>query len=279
MTTFGNLFRRFFYQKSRAAYLIYLVQLAASLIITLLGFLTTDFNFNDDTIGNEHISGLATFFLSWLIIFAIFCFFAEPICILVTSFRNEKINRAQTWRLLPISDSGFYLANTLSSFGVFVYLALFQFVTAHLVFGLSYVSDGHVRTAFARVLSEAEAENLPDNFLLIILSTIILLILFSLLWYVIISFYHFAYRSIMDFLPWTNKMWLFLVRLFTLIIVVFSLNQILTSAFHLFTYWGLETGNALANLQIAIAEMAVLVLLFGGLNMWLLHNFVEAKQD
>lgn len=279
MTTFGNFFRRFFYQKSRAAYLIYLVQLGASLIITLLGFLTTDFNFNDAAIGDEHISGLATFFLSWLMIFAMFAFFAEPICILMTSFRNERINRAQTWRLLPISDSGFYLANTLSSFCVFVYLALLQFVTVHLAFGLTYVSDGHVRAAFGRFLSGAEAENFPDDFWLLVLSTAILLVLFGLLWYVIVSFYHFAYRSILDFLPWTNKIWLFLVRLFTLIIVVLSINQILTSAFHLFSYWGMETGYALADLQVAIGEIAVLVLIFSGLNIWLLHHFVEAKQD
>lgn len=278
MTTFNQLFTNFFARKSKLAYLIYLVQAAAALILTILGSVTSGFHFYDDKIGSEHIDAVATFFLSWLLIFVIFTWLAEPICVLISSFHNEKINRAQTWRLIPISDTGFYLANTLSSFFVFIYLVLLQLLTCGLIFGLIYLADSNVRTAFARLFSGAQAMNLPNNFGLMVFSTIILVILFALLWYIILSFYHFAYRSLMDFLPWTNKFWLFLVRLVTLIIIVFSVNQILNNVFGLFKNLEMSSDAAL-NLQVTIMGIAVLDLLFGGLNVCLLHNFVEAKQN
>lgn len=277
MTSFGTLLRGLFIKRSRSIYLIFVLQLAAAWIIELLSVWSTNFNFNDNMIGDEHIGPATTFFLSWLIIFAVLSAFAEPLCLLITSWQNEKVNRAQSWRLIPIGDSGFYLANILSSLLTFIYLGLLQLLVGLLGSSLLYLFDGHFRAAVSEGWAAGRAMNLPHNWWLQVLSLTALILFAILLWYVMLSFYHFAYNALTDFLPWTNKIWVFLVRLLTLVLVIFLFYRVIVTTAPFF--WGFGSDSTLSDLGSALLEILVLSILFGGLNLWLLHDFVEAKQN
>lgn len=284
MTSFGKFFKQLFKQKNRTVYLILAIQLIAAVIMTLIAIFSGSLYINDDpTMAGVKVNYFTTTIFGIVGAFLVFSVIAEPVYLLMTSWRNEKINRSQTWRLAPISDSKFYLANTLSSFASYVYLAVAQIIISLIAALLCYVSSANVRKGVAKMCYEISKESPNANwgtFYGDLAEVCILVFLAGLLWYVMISFYHFAYRSVMDFLPANSKFVLLLVKLITLVVVIYLFSQIVavttTSMINLASWSNGKFDNSLIN---AIVEFLIFDLIFGGLNLWLINKFVEAKQN
>ncbi len=280
MTSFGTFFRELFKEKSKSTYLVYLIQLAAAVVVTLLMMFNGDlFSSNRSQLAGVNVNGFCVFIISIVATFLGFSLLAEPIYLLMTSYRNEKINRSQTWRLVPMSDTKIYLCNTLSSFASYIYLGILQLLTSLIGGFLVYIGSGNVRKGVAEMFDELAKHGANANwgqFWLFMFEFFVLAILIGLFWYVVVSFYHFTYRAIIDFLPQSNKFILFLIRAAVLIIVIILVYQVIAKFSQLFDV--LDISNE-AMLGTAILEFFIFDLLFGGLNLWLIDKFVEAKQN
>ncbi|WEV50919.1 hypothetical protein OZX63_08195 [Lactobacillus sp. ESL0700] len=89
------------------------VQLFATVVFSLIMFFTTAAAERE----NLYPDYLQTAFI-------LFGLLANLIYLGITCWQNEKFNREQTWRLIPMHDSELYLANTISSGFAFIYLDL-----------------------------------------------------------------------------------------------------------------------------------------------------------
>lgn len=284
MTSFGTLFSEFFKEKSKTTYAVYFVQLGAALISVIIGSIAGhSFDVNDALMAGVPVNGLVVFIISLCASFLSFSVFAEPIYLIMTSRRNEKINRSQTWRLVPTSDTKFYLSNTLSSYASYLYLAILQLVTALLGFILTYAFSANVRKAFAKMMRQGTRYTTGldwKEFWLIMAEFLALIILIGLLWYLIVSLYNFASRAIIDFLPASNHFVLFLVKAVVWIVITVLLYQIIARTVGLFNvFFGYANLSDIQGMGVAILELFIFNLLFAGLNLWLINHFVEAKQN
>lgn len=284
MTSFRKLFKELFKQKNKTAYLIFLLQLAAAIVITLISIVTGNLVVTDNnTLAGVKVNIFTAIVLGITFSFGGFSGIAEPVYLLMTSWKNEKINRSQTWRLAAISDGKFYLANLLSSFASYIYLAIMQVVVVILACGITYISSNNVRKGVAKIFHEMGRSHVEIDWgpgLRFLLELLLLIILAGLAWYIAISFYHFAYRSVMDFLPVNNKLVLFLVRLITLIVVIYLISQVVNVITNgLITLIAWDSNDFSNSLMGAIIDFLIFNLIFGGLNVWLINSFVEAKQN
>lgn len=284
MTSFWKFFKELFKQKNRTAYLIFLIQLAAAVVITVISIITGNLVVtNNDTLAGVRINTFTTIILGITFSFGGFSAIAQPIYLLITSWKNEKINRSQTWRLAAISDNKFYLANLLSSFASYIYLAVMQLIVVLLACGITYISSNNVQKGVAKIFYEMGRSHVEFDWgpgLRFLLELVILIILAGLAWYITISFYHFAYRSVMDFLPIKNKLVLFLVRLITLIVVIYLISQVVNVIINgLVTLIAWDSNDFSNSLGGAIIDFLIFNMIFGGLNMWLINSFVEAKEN
>lgn len=281
MTKFWTLFRELFKQKSKTAYWVFLIQAAAGLVSLLISATTTP-NFKDAQIFGNSIPWFLAWILMYILIFLMYSFLADPIFLLMTAWKNEKINRSQTWRLVPMNDGKIYLCNSLSSFCSFIYLLIMQAVVGLIGFIIVYASSNEIRKAIAEGLhKEFVVDHVADidisNFLILIL----FMILLGLFWYVIVSFLHFTSRAILDFLPMaSNKLIIFIIRAAVLIVVVYFLIY----SFELISEIGINPsfiqGNPfISNMAPSIISLAILDLLIGAANYVLINKFVEAKQN
>lgn len=283
MTSFGTFFSELFREKSKTTYTVYLVQLVCALFAVLSGALSGKlFGKNDAQMVGVPVNGLVVFIISLCATFLSFSVFAEPIYLIMTSRRNEKINSSQTWRLAPLSDTKTYLANTFSSFASYLYLGILQLVTALVGFILTYAFSANVRKAFAKIFSQNSKYVAGvdwGRFWLAMLEILALIILVGLLWYVIISLYNFAIHSVIDFLPASNHFVLFLVRAIVWIVITILLYQIIRRTSGLFNEFLGYSSLAIQEMGVAILELFIFNVLFAGINVWLINRFVEAKQD
>lgn len=215
MTSFGTLFRQLFLQKSRSAYLIFGIQFLAAFVLTILTLGSA--GLNNPKIDQTAINTVAAAFLTFIVLFLMLCFLTAPVYLVMTSWKNEKINRDQTWRLIPISSGKFYLSNTLSSFAAYIYLEIMQLVLMLVGFFGVYLASSEVRKGVSEVIAEATNNNAEYGMLV---EYLIIGLLLNLFWYVMISFYHFLSRSVIDFLPTaSNRFVIFIIRVLVLLFV------------------------------------------------------------
>lgn len=281
MTSFWTLFKAMFKQKSKPAYLIILIQAVAALATVFLTMLSG--GMQDPHINDIKVNVFIGWVLVYIGIFLMYSFFANGAYIIMTAWKNEKINRSQTWRLVPLSDGEIYICNTLSSFVSFVYLHVMQAIVGVIGGIIAYCASNDVRRAVARVIKyENEVDhwhisaNLGDFLLLVLF-----MILIGLMWYVMISFLHFTTRAVIDFLPFTsNKFLIFIIRLVVLIAVIYFMSFI----FNLFgelgaNPWYFKDNSFSSSLWPGVIELLVLNIGLGAINYFLVDKFVEAKQN
>lgn len=283
MTNFWTVFKTLFKEKSKSTYLVFGIQALAVLVIMIISA------FSGTDLKNAQIAGAKVpFFIGFIDLFVagIFTttFIAAPIYLLMTSWKNEKINRSQTWRLMPISDSNFYVANTLSSLASYAYLGVLEAATAIIGGIVTYFGSSDVRKGIAIMISEMQKpeHSLQINWL-VCLEMVIAIILVGLFWYIIVSFYHFVTRSVIDFLPATkNSFILFIIRVITLIVVVYVLYFVIRTVSELgnpiFAIIGGDDFSS-GSVGVVVLLLAIFDAIFGGLNLFLFNKFVEAKQN
>lgn len=276
MTSFNTLFNRMFQEKSKSVYLIFLIQAFASLCLTIIVFVsgngTPEFvNGNDTSNVNLVVAFLAVFAVMMLIT----SFVADFVYWIVSSIKNEKINRSQTWRLIPVSDTKFLLGNFGTAFLTYIWLGILETVTI-LITLLPMLSDQEVRKVLSHVSLNLSAHDWQE-----MLASLGLIILIGYAWYAIVSLLNLASRSIIDFLPGgSSKVLTFIIRVVVIIAIIWILGH---AASIIFSVLGEFSPFAVNNYDIDYATTLLQFLAFDVvitlIDIFLLNKFVEAKQN
>lgn len=276
MTSFNTLFNRMFQEKSKSVYLIFLIQAFASLCLTIIVFVsgngTPEFvNGNDTSNVNLVVAFLAVFAVMMLIT----SFVADFVYWIVSSIKNEKINRSQTWRLIPVSDTKFLLGNFGTAFLTYIWLGILETVTI-LITLLPMLSDQEVRKVLSHVSLNLSAHGWQE-----MLASLGLIILIGYAWYAIVSLLNLASRSIIDFLPGgSSKVLTFIIRVVVIIAIIWILGH---AASIIFSVLGEFSPFAVNNYDIDYATTLLQFLVFDVvitlIDIFLLNKFVEAKQN
>lgn len=276
MTSFNTLFNRMFQEKSKSVYLIFLIQAFASLCFTIIGFVsengTPEFvNGNDTSSVNVIVAFLAVFAVMMLIT----SFIADFVYWIISSIKNEKINRSQTWRLIPVTDTKFLLSNFGTAFLTYIWLGILEAVTI-IVTLLPMLSDQDVRKAIGQARIHLSARDWQT-----MLESLLLIIFIGYAWYAIVSLLNLASRSIIDFLPGgSSKVWTFIIRVIVIIAIIWILGH---AASIIFSVLGEFSPFAVNNYDIDYATTLLQFLVFDVvitlIDIFLLNKFVEAKQN
>ena len=276
MTSFNTLFNRMFKEKSKSVYLIFLIQAFASLCLTIIVFVsgngTPEFVNGNDT---SNVNLVVAFLAVYAVMMLITSFVADFVYWIVSSIKNEKINRSQTWRLIPVSDTKFLLGNFGTAFLTYIWLGILETVTI-LITLLPMLSDQEVRKVLSHVSLNLSAHDWQE-----MLASLGLIILIGYAWYAIVSLLNLASRSIIDFLPGgSSKVLTFIIRVVVIIAIIWILGH---AASIIFSVLGEFSPFAVNNYDIDYATTLLQFLVFDVvitlIDIFLLNKFVEAKQN
>lgn len=276
MTSFNTLFNRMFQEKSKSVYLIFLIQAFASLCLTIIVFVsgngTPEFVNGNDT---SNVNLVVAFLAVYTVMMLITSFVADFVYWIVSSIKNEKINRSQTWRLIPVSDTKFLLGNFGTAFLTYIWLGILETVTI-LITLLPMLSDQEVRKVLSHVSLNLSAHDWQE-----MLASLGLIILIGYAWYAIVSLLNLASRSIIDFLPGgSSKVLTFIIRVVVIIAIIWILGH---AASIIFSVLGEFSPFAVNNYDIDYATTLLQFLVFDVvitlIDIFLLNKFVEAKQN
>lgn len=276
MTSFNTLFNRMFQEKSKSVYLIFLIQAFASLCFTIIGFVsengTPEFVNGKDT---SNVNLVVAFLAVYAVMMLITSFVADFVYWIVSSIKNEKINRSQTWRLIPVSDTKFLLGNFGTAFLTYIWLGILETVTI-LITLLPMLSDQEVRKVLSHVSLNLSVHDWQE-----MLASLGLIILIGYAWYAIVSLLNLASRSIIDFLPGgSSKVLTFIIRVVVIIAIIWILGH---AASIIFSVLGEFSPFAVNNYDIDYATTLLQFLVFDVvitlIDIFLLNKFVEAKQN
>ena len=276
MTSFNTLFNRMFQEKSKSVYLIFLIQAFASLCFTIIGFVsengTPEFVNGKDT---SSVNVIVAFLAVFAVMMLITSFIADFVYWIISSIKNEKINRSQTWRLIPVTDTKFLLGNFGTAFLTYIWLGILETVTI-LITLLPMLSDQEVRKVLSHVSLNLSAHDWQE-----MLASLGLIILIGYAWYAIVSLLNLASRSIIDFLPGgSSKVLTFIIRVVVIIAIIWILGH---AASIIFSVLGEFSPFAVNNYDIDYATTLLQFLVFDVvitlIDIFLLNKFVEAKQN
>ncbi|BDR60524.1 hypothetical protein [Lactobacillus xylocopicola] len=284
MSIFNRLFAELFKSKTKKAYSMLLIQFVVALALTIITFIS---------VGSPEVAiknnTFTSFFPGLLATYATLSFLFIPVFYITTCIANERTNRNQTFRLVPISDSPFYLDNILSSFVALAYYGILNVLSIFILFGASYTFDASFRQVTKLDFSNLQAAlqradiNFGSDVVFNLLGILMLLILISFFGYFIVSFLNFSSSAILDFLPdVSNKTVLRIIRLVLIIFIAWLLTRangylarIIASPLDFF----LGTGdNASNKLGISILVMLAIDIVFLVADTFLMSKFFEARE-
>lgn len=215
---FQRLFSVFFKNKMKQGYILLAIQTIAAIVISIIsviGFRNGHFYLYDN--------GNVGFFLILIGVFASLAVIALIVFFGITCFNNESYNSNQSYRLLAISDTKYFLANILSSFVALIVMNIINLLFVVLFSILAFVTDQDFRINTISIWQDIchDAFKLGADFYLTLLQIVVWLILLIFVTYVLISFLNFSSKAILNFLPgFSNRPALFFVR--GLLILVIS---------------------------------------------------------
>lgn len=281
MTSFNTLFNRMFQEKSRTVYLIYLIQAFASLCFSVWMIISMKGDPNVMVINGHHevTNHLISYLLIFGVIMFITSFFANFVYWIISSIKNEKINRSQTWRLIPISDTKFLLSNFGTAFISYLWLMILEGITVA-VTCLPVLTVNEVRKNLADFFSRSQQLGTQDWWG--ILGALVLVILLGYAWYAIVSLINLSSRSIMDFLPnGSSKFIMFIVRVVIILAIIWLLSKATTVVFGAIGNFipFLADGNKDLQMSGTLVEFLLFDLVVTLIDILLLNKFVEAKQN
>ena len=278
MTSFNTLFNRMFQEKSKSVYLIYLIQAFATLCFTIMMTVSAGGHSQEVVVGNarESINPIAEFLFMFAVMMFMTSFIAAFVYWIVSSVKNERINRSQTWRLIPISDTKFLLSNFGTAFFTYIWLGILEIATVIVASLPLLLSSKEIKIALQRSNFDFSAQDWGQ-----LLGGLFLIILLGYAWYAVVSLINLSSRSIMDFLPsGSSKVLVFFVRLVTVIVIIWLLAYAGTTLFSVigrFTPFDFGTDDSgVGTTLLAFLAFDVIVTL---IDILLLNKFVEAKQN
>ena len=270
---FGRLFATLFTRKIKKANYVLLVQLIAAIAITVLSFTTSGHVY----FGRQDLGVFPSFFMFVLF----FSFIAALALYCITCNENESINVNQSLRLLPISDSKYYLDNIFTSIATLAYFACIEAIGIGISFLLAFQFDGTFHSEFMTSYEKSSFVFNVEDFIVVIQS-LILLVLFCLLFYLMLSFLNFSSQAIISFLPGSikNKSLLGFIRVFLVFILIWALvkgiralTPIFDAPFAVF-FQSTSSNDLLEPISIFIC----FDLLFIAINLFLFNQYIEPKE-
>lgn len=188
---------------------------------------------------------------------------------------NEKINLSQTWRQIPISSTKFYLANIMSTLMCCIYLFVVQII-ANII-----VTIPKSTMVFNDLIGYVDY---PFNFWgrAVIFGLFLVLIVITISMFV--SFTNFSTRVIVDFLPVKNTTWVKMLVMGILVIIGVYVGMQINDHFTNFMMTKFTDSvmvhsniREVGSMQVTDIELAIISLILGSLNIWLINKFVETK--
>lgn len=275
---FSRLFKEFFKLKTKNVYWILVIQLIASVAITIF----TRYGYSE---GRYFSYGKLGFLPELLSIFFTTVFFFDFAFYILTLIDNERANGNQTLRLLPISDTGYYLSNLLSSFVAIVYFGILELLATIILLAITELSNTNFRNETITLLRAMKTwnYNISNNMIFAFIGVILIMILSLILVYLLINFLGFSSSSIMNFLPGaSSRAALRSIRLIIIILLAWLLIRasnillpILASPFEFF----LSTWNrSYSDLTMSVLFMIFIDGLFMIINLYLFNKYYEISQ-
>ncbi|WEV70192.1 hypothetical protein OZY43_04345 [Lactobacillus sp. ESL0785] len=273
MTSFKHLFGELFKIKSKKLLHFSISQLVMAVILAgLITFKAVTVATVANPLFNIFRSFLANLArtITWTGLFIVL------ISLVLIAYDTEKINRSQTWRLIPIDNNTIYLSNLVSSLIAIVILVLLEFFGA-----IAPMLLHEALTGQGVLVSEFFSDMGKIGFLKW-LQIIVALFLLLLAIFLIISFLNFSSYTIVDFLPhFSGKLTLMVVRL-VIILLICWLG--VTGAN---TFWPvlklpaelITVGAVNLNLLSSIGILAILDLFTGMLDIFLMNNTFETEPN
>lgn len=276
MTKSSSLFLQFFKKKSYWVHTIILIQFISVIFGALFFFLKNE---TGDVIGGSDPTVINRSLLALTKAFIISFPFANIVYLLISIWQNEKINRSQTWRLAAISDSKFYLDNSLSSFISYLYLLFLNLLEITILFLMTFVCSKGIRKAFNYSFQNFIKDMASWNWEYLF-NWALLVILFGLSCYLIVSFLNFSSRSLIDFLPGIKStIAVNFIRFLLIIIISWLLYKIINSIGPIVDIYNGVASAADINLRRVILEYFGFDLIILLVNTFIFSKFVEAKQN
>ncbi|WP_155833151.1 hypothetical protein [Lactobacillus hamsteri] len=212
--------------------------------------------------------------------------FLDIVFMILACYKNEKINFSQTWRLIPISNKKFFLANLLSTFYNCILIFIPQVIVVSIFWSLSSPNN------FTELFGEVLITPLYDNKIFFILVTLIAIVLVI---QTFISLVNFMSNIIAEFVSIKNSRVIRWFLMVTFVIVGAYLAIKITDSMALYLDKVINNSvasnlvgkkNYLEDYTISMLstyllplEMLIGSIIFGGMDLWLIDKFVEAKQN
>ncbi|WEV39518.1 hypothetical protein [Lactobacillus sp. ESL0681] len=277
MVKYWVVFKTLFKQKIKSTYKVFCLQLFATIVFSLM------LNFNYDA--KERLNLYPDSFETAFILLGIL---ANMIYLVYSCQQNERFNRDQTWRLLPINDSKLYVINTVSSGSAFICFDLLLGVELIIALFIFSFFDTSMRKIFYNFnYSMTHLSGVVINKYVL---TVLVLLLIGIAIYLTVSFLNFSSVALIDFWPNMSHR---LVKWTVRIILLFVVSWLIVSGYNILRHVIVNIDHALFNIpyryltyplpKINLAGDAGIFLLYDTillmLNWWLNDHYVEAKAD
>lgn len=280
---FRRLFTTLFNGKLKTGYLLLLIQIVGSLALSFFvffGFKNGHFYlYKDVQMG---------YFLSLISIFGGLTFLVLAIFFIYTCVANEHINRNQSYRLLPISDTKYYLNNILSSFVAILVMGVLELLAVVVLSIFAFFTDPFFKKNTLSIWHDIQ-HNLfyfDRSFYLVALQVAIMIILLIFLTYIIISFLNFTSSAILNFLPgFSSHSLLTLIRGIIIIFISWLVIRLLGPFGSLFSWLFNSPSNFLINSSVDLVNFLgclnliflIAVVIFLVADLFLFNRYFEPK--
>lgn len=255
MTSFGKLFKVTISERFQAMNFILLIDLIAIAVSSIWVAITSTLN----------SAAFSSIVLSWSSIVFLVAFIRLAIL-------QEKTFTRDSYRLIPIDDTKFYLGNLASTLVAFIYVVFVECVLYGIVAAFNWKSLQEIITYFKLMNPQANFSTL--NISLALLSLVVLMLSMIVLGWTTINLIHLVGRSAGNFLPSTGRKALNFVMYFLVIWLVLGIVSFLRQAIGIsMAFIGNSNDtltyflNLLVFLLIAAIEAVV--------SIYLLHRWVE----
>ena len=275
MTSFKNLFGRFFVEKAKNVYSFLIIQIVGALAFSVFGLLIGTGEFG------EFLNLYSELLPDWLMGFCLLSVFFIIFFFIYMAVKNERINRSQTWRLTAITDEKFYIANSLSSFITFIYFIFLNIIVAGILLFVSFFMDKAFRNSCERMFKQFRP-NFELNTIRFIFDITLLILLCCFFISLLISFLNFSSKAIMDYLPVASSgLIVKLLHIFIVIVIAWLftkvekifVDQVLGSLLN-FLNLNPAYNNALPYVNVIVVVVNLIVFV---INIFLFKHFFEAK--
>lgn len=263
MISFKTLFKYMWKEKIKSVNFLLLLQFAISII------------------GASWLALANSQYSSWdkwaqgLVMVSVTTPFVIIIYVFMSIYRNEKISSSQSWQLLPISGQKFYLANLFTAIVNGIYLVIGQIMMMLLVL-IPLLFDNKFRSGVGMIWHQlmGEMNLIIKDTLPIFLLVLLLILLFTITLYVVVTTINFVSTYLVEQLSKNNTK---ILRFFLIVALVVLTFVIGVNVIDLLSKINLFSTNTL--LELCQTNIIVIIIdgFFIGLNIWFFNKYHEGK--